>query len=100
MLKTITNNIIEMAKKTAKTVKAVAKKASPKKSSPQDEVKAEAKKWASFSKSNKIKAKFFSVYGGRVHRASDGKAYSSPEEFVADGGDWNAIFVADHLVNS
>ena len=33
MLKTITNNIIEMAKKTVKTVKAVAKKASPKKSS-------------------------------------------------------------------
>lgn len=82
-----------MATKIKKTAKKVVAKA---KSSATPEQK-EAAKWAKFVIEKGVTMPFFSV-DGHVRRTSDGKAYSSIEEFNADGGNINNMSNTDGVV--
>jgi len=73
--------------KSSKPVKATKTSKSKKELTPQE---LEAKKWVNYCIEKKVSTPFFKIEGQHIRRVSDGKEYTTLEEFYADGGsfDW------------
>lgn len=59
----------------------------------------EQDKWAQFAREKGVSSSFFRVGNDpTVRRTSDGKSYSTPEEFFADGGaqDFSNVTIVDY----